>query len=73
MQETSLEFKGLKKGLYAVYKGTGGFEDFIGALEAKLNSSGDFFTGAYVAGVYLGALICLGALNKNVNCAICSN
>ncbi len=47
-----MEFKGLKKGLYAVYKGTGGFEDFIGALEAKLNSSGDFFTGAYVAGVY---------------------
>lgn len=47
-----MEFKGLKKGLYAVYKGAGSFEDFLEALEIKLNGSGDFFTGAYVAGVY---------------------
>ncbi|HQA48472.1 MAG TPA: hypothetical protein PK985_08080, partial [Bacillota bacterium] len=52
MQEVSLEFKGLKQGLYAVYKGPTNFEDFLGALEAKLESAGSFFEGAYLAGVY---------------------
>ncbi len=52
MQETSLEFKGLKKGLYAVYKGAGSFEVFLRTLEAKLNKSGDFFAGAILAGIY---------------------
>lgn len=52
MQEGGLEFKGLKEGLYAVYKGTGGFEDFLAVLEDKLNNSGKFFAGAHLAGVY---------------------
>jgi septum site-determining protein MinC len=52
MQEVSLEFKGLKQGLYAVYKGPTTFEDFLGALEAKLERAGSFFEGAHLAGVY---------------------
>ncbi len=52
MQETSLEFKGLKRGLYAVYKGSGNFETFLKALEAKLDNSGGFFAGAVLAGIY---------------------
>jgi septum site-determining protein MinC len=52
MQQTSLEFKGLKHGLYAVYKGSGSFEDFLGVLEEKLKGAGGFFEGAYLAGVY---------------------
>lgn len=47
-----MEFKGLKQGLYAVYKGPTSLEDFLKALEAKLESAGNFFEGAHLAGVY---------------------
>ena len=47
-----MEFKGLKQGLYAVYKGSGSFESFLEALEAKLESAGGFFAGANLAGIY---------------------
>jgi septum site-determining protein MinC len=52
MQRNILEFKGLKKGLYAIYKGADRFEDFLQALEGKLDGAGDFFAGACMAGVY---------------------
>jgi septum site-determining protein MinC len=52
MQRKSLEFKGLKEGLYAIYKGAAGFENFLQALEERLEGTGDFFDGACLAGVY---------------------
>ncbi len=52
MREISLEFKGLKNGLYAICRGIGSFEEFLETMEEKLSNAGDFFSGAYLAGVY---------------------
>lgn len=52
MQSDTIEFKGLKNGLYAIYKGRDGFKNFLQALEERLNEAGEFFAGACLAGVY---------------------
>jgi septum site-determining protein MinC len=52
MQDSTLEFKGRKEGLFAVARGFNDFESFIEEMENKLSIAGDFFIGACLAGVY---------------------
>lgn len=56
MEETTLELKGRKEGLFAVARGFEDFHRFLDALDDKLSLAGHFFTGAFLAGVY-GILI----------------
>jgi septum site-determining protein MinC len=52
MQKGRIEFKGRKEGLYIISKHLDDFDSFIRELEKRIESAGDFFSGACVVGVY---------------------
>jgi septum site-determining protein MinC len=52
MQKGRIEFKGKKEGLYIITKHIEDFADLVRELEKRIETAGDFFNGACVAGIY---------------------